>query len=381
MSRILTCYYRPKPGGFCKRLFRAIEALLADGHEVHYLAVVPFPISHPNCHFHRFPWPQNKTDILLFWGFFHTLAPLLLLFHGFRQRVTHLFAFGSNYGLLLQLLRITKHIPLALFLRGDPIMHHQLKGRHRWIIFADKFLEGMSLYGTHMYGVSHTLSQRIMKRHTILKPAAAGTLPNEVLHIKRRPQRTPVPPLALACVGTFEQEKNHTLIIRCMAHLPPQQAHLYLYGAGSGENLLRGLVKELDIADRVTFMGWIEPAGEIWENTDLLLFPSRYEGSPNSVLEALAYRIPVIASDIPEHREILPESNLINTLDLSSWVKQMKKVAENPKNMLAAICSRQSAKLNTLSFDWDAHIRSIILCQTTKKVTANDAPISKGDKS
>jgi len=35
---ILTCYYRPKPGGFCKRLFRAINALLDRGHIVHYLA-------------------------------------------------------------------------------------------------------------------------------------------------------------------------------------------------------------------------------------------------------------------------------------------------------------------------------------------------------
>src|SRR5215467_11075094 len=62
MATILTCYYRPKPGGLCKRFFRATESLLSRGHEVHYLAVVAFPISHPHCHFHRFPWPQGKTE-------------------------------------------------------------------------------------------------------------------------------------------------------------------------------------------------------------------------------------------------------------------------------------------------------------------------------
>ena len=66
MATILTCYYRPKPGGLCKRLFRAIESLLSSGHEVHYLAVVAFPISHPHCHFHQFPWPEAKTHGMIF---------------------------------------------------------------------------------------------------------------------------------------------------------------------------------------------------------------------------------------------------------------------------------------------------------------------------
>src|SRR5438093_1345770 len=67
MATILTCYYRPTPGGLCKRLFRAIESLLSSGHEVHYLAVVAFPISHPHCHFHQFPWPEAKTHGMIFW--------------------------------------------------------------------------------------------------------------------------------------------------------------------------------------------------------------------------------------------------------------------------------------------------------------------------
>ncbi len=106
MATVLTCYYRPKPGGLCKRLFRAIEALLADGHSVHYLAVQPFPIDHPRCRFHRFPWPGGATEGLAFWVALHLFAPFWLLVIGLRQGVTHAFAFGHTYALLMQPLRV-----------------------------------------------------------------------------------------------------------------------------------------------------------------------------------------------------------------------------------------------------------------------------------
>ena len=134
MSSILTCYYRPKPGGFCKRLFRGIEALLAEGNTVHYLAVVPFPIDHPNCHYHHFPWPEGKTDTPLFWLVFHLLAPLMLVYLGIRYRICYSFAFGVTYGFLLQPLRLIRQIPLSLFVRADALKNHQLKRRSRLLI-------------------------------------------------------------------------------------------------------------------------------------------------------------------------------------------------------------------------------------------------------
>ncbi|MCI5209255.1 MAG: hypothetical protein D3910_10780 [Candidatus Electrothrix sp. ATG2] len=184
-SCILTCYYRPKPGGFCKRLFRAIKALLERGHTVHYLAVVPFPIDHPHCHFHRFPWPEAKTSGYLFWACFHALAPLLLLFHGFRHPVNQLFAFGSTYSLLLQPLRLLKRIPLSLFLRADTITNHQIKKRHNLLIKMEYFLEGLGIVGTNMFGVSQNLTDTVNGRHTIFKPNLSGVFSGEFACTKR----------------------------------------------------------------------------------------------------------------------------------------------------------------------------------------------------
>jgi N-acetylgalactosamine-N,N'-diacetylbacillosaminyl-diphospho-undecaprenol 4-alpha-N-acetylgalactosaminyltransferase len=84
-------------------------------------------------------------------------------------------------------------------------------------------------------------------------------------------------------------------MIRCMAHIDSCLAHLYLYGIGPEENSLQKLVEALGVQKRVTFMGWGNAVHMIWENIDLLLFPSLHEGAPNAILEALAYDVPVCA--------------------------------------------------------------------------------------
>src|SRR5262249_20924247 len=185
------------------------------GHEVHYLAIVSFPISHPHCHFHRFPWPEDKTESIIFWFMFHLLAPFQLLFLGFRYRVTHLFAFGHSYAFLLQPLCFLKRIPLTLLLRADTIENHRHKQRSPFLVKLDGIIEGLAIAGVRLYGVSRSLTTRVIERHTLLSPRIAGTLPNNMppLRLRQRGQTTTSLPLRLACVGILEARKNQSLII------------------------------------------------------------------------------------------------------------------------------------------------------------------------
>ena len=164
MARILTCYYRPKPGGFCKRLFRGIRALLAEGHVVHYLAVETFPIKHPHCHFHRFPWPFGAPETLLFWAVFHLFAPLQLLWICLRHRIQYAFAFGANYGFLLQPSRWRLNRPPAVFLRADTLENHAIKDRSAWLIATERGFERMGLWRNRVWTVSRSLERVIVQR-------------------------------------------------------------------------------------------------------------------------------------------------------------------------------------------------------------------------
>jgi len=360
MAVVLTCYYRPRPGGCCKRYFRAIMALLKRGHTVHYLAVCPFPVNHPLCHFHRFPWPIKKTENLFFWGVFFMLAPLQLLFLGLRHRVSHLFAFDSLYVFLLQPVRILKRIPLSFYVRGDAIEQHRHKGHGKFVMSAEKFTEAIAIANIQLYSVSKALERTVLSRHHFFRPKFYEVFPNEIpqLDFIRQPKQSSC--IHMACVGILEKRKNQSFIIDCMQHIKAESAKLFLYGTGPAELVLKEQVKSLHLQDRVIFAGWID-AEILWPQVDLLLFPSLLEGSPNALLEAIACGVAVLASDIPEHREILSSSCLLGLTEKKSWVKYMQRVVQEKENILSRLREEQSRHSNHLRFDWDGEVVKRIL--------------------
>ncbi len=365
MTRVLTCYYRFKPGGFCQRLVRAMQVLLDKGCEVHYVSLERFPLTHRNCYHHRFPWPIKYSNNLLFWSIFHLLAPLQLAYLGIRIRATHLFCFGANYALLLQPIRSFARIPLTLFLRGDAISHHRMEGRPNSIIAVDLLLEGMALRGARVYGASSALRDRVIGRHTRFKPLQSGVLPNEIA--KASPPRTPSPSGAVrfACVGTFDRQKNHETIVRAFQSLgTADNCELHMFGEGPHKVRLQRLTTELALENTVQFHGWVE-RDKMWKKVDVLLFPSLYEGSPNAVLEAISEGIPVIASDIPEHREMLPPEFLVPPREVDTWRRWIVKIEQSRATLPENIASKQNQFAGKFRFDWNSRVADLILASNS----------------
>ncbi len=359
---ILTSYYRPKPGGFCRRLFRGINALLAEGHTVHYVAVKKFPIDHPQCFFHQFPWPLKNSDTLLFWAVFHLLAPIQLLYIGLAKQVTHCFAFVPNYALIMQPLRIIKRTPLTLFLRADAIQNHRIKNKSKWLIRIELFVESLAIFNTHLYGVSQASLDSVVKRHRWLKPNKTGVIRNDIYKLSSKNKRDNLPAnkIRLSCAGILEPRKNQTLIIEALKNISPELYRLNIYGVGFQKKELLEKVKKYGLEDSIHFKGWID-SEEIWSNTDLLLMPSLHEGAPNSVLEALAHKIPVLASDIPEHIEILQKINLLPVNDPHEWQKKLTEILLDSIKELNIIRSAQEHSAKKLTFDWDTKFVSLII--------------------
>ncbi len=353
MATVLTCYYRPKPGGLCTRLRRAIDALLAGDHVVHYLAVSPFPITHARCHFHRFPWPAHKASGLLFWLAFTAISPIQLLFIGVRYRATHAFAFDSLYAVVMRPVLILRSIPLTLFIRGDVVEHHRLKGHGKLVVFTEKVLEALAIANAHLYCVSSTLTEKVLARHKYFRPRVANTLPNDV-PLRRNAGHPVGPTLRIACVGILERLKNHAVVIESLRYLKCSSFHLKIFGSGPEEEALRSLANQLGIGHKVSFMGWTD-SGEIWTQLDLLAFPSLHEGAPNAILEALGHRIPVVASNIPEHAEILPPACLVDN-KVSAWAAKLDQILTAPHETLLSLRSEQMLYGQRLEFSWDAAV-------------------------
>jgi glycosyltransferase involved in cell wall biosynthesis len=187
-------------------------------------------------------------------------------------------------------------------------------------------------------------------------PAQSGLLRNEIEQIYRKEKSKKVQlPLRLGCVGVLEARKNQKLLLKVMEEINKDQAQLFLYGTGPDEPVLRAFVQEKELLDRIHFMGWV-PADRIWDRVDVLLMPSLHEGAPNSVLEALAAGVVVLASDISEHAEILAKGNLIPLSGAAEWRERIRSFLTDPDLQAKRLVQEQEAAVHQLTFDWEQEL-------------------------
>ncbi len=88
-----------------------------------------------------------------------------------------------------------------------------------------------------------------------------------------------------------------------LAKLP--ECDLLLVGSGPQRSFLERLSNRSGIADRVHFAGWQANVPEILAASHLLILPSRWEGMPNVLLQAMATGLPVLATDVEGSVELL----------------------------------------------------------------------------
>lgn len=102
----------------------------------------------------------------------------------------------------------------------------------------------------------------------------------------------------IGCIGRLSAEKGHARALRAFARVLRFDAHVTLMIAGDGpeRGRLEALSEDLGINERVTFLGHRKNIHEVYEALDVLVLPSRSEGLPNVILEAMALGIPVVAT-------------------------------------------------------------------------------------
>jgi glycosyltransferase involved in cell wall biosynthesis len=112
----------------------------------------------------------------------------------------------------------------------------------------------------------------------------------------------------VAHVGRMDPPKNHErllFIFERFARMTPG-AHLLLIGATHDPiaSRIRRIVDRMALGKRVMFAGVRSDVPRLLRASDLMIFPSLWEGLPGAVLEAAAAELPVLASDLPGTKEI-----------------------------------------------------------------------------
>lgn len=116
--------------------------------------------------------------------------------------------------------------------------------------------------------------------------------------------------LVIGTVAALRPEKNLTRLLRVFAALPRDTpAKLVIVGDGPERARLESEAAQFAVADRVVFTGALAAPERILGRFDIFGLSSDTEQMPNSVLEAMAASLPVIATDVGDLKRMLAPEN------------------------------------------------------------------------
>ena len=135
-------------------------------------------------------------------------------------------------------------------------------------------------------------------------------------------------------VGAVQARKNLTRLIEAFETAAPAPWRLVLAGGeGFGAAQVRARASASPARDRIQFTGWVDDRSltELYARSSLLAFPSLDEGFGIPVLEAMAWGLPVVASN----RSSLPEvcgdaALLVDPTDTEALSAAIRSIIENP---------------------------------------------------
>lgn len=128
------------------------------------------------------------------------------------------------------------------------------------------------------------------KAHYIPNFAHLDNLPAEDRSKHNTPDDVPL----LLAPGRLHDAKAHDVALHALVDIP--LAHLWIVGTGPLEKPLKDLSEQLNVADRVRFLGWRSDMGALYAACDAVVFPSRFEPLGNVVIEAWLANKPIVAA-------------------------------------------------------------------------------------
>ncbi len=181
-----------------------------------------------------------------------------------------------------------------------------------------------------------------------LSPSQITTLHNPIDRSRLVVQAKDLPSVSmesdrrhLVCIGRMTYEKGHDILLSALAHLRSNLGsslpaiEMWMIGDGPLRTSLQEFASGIESPGlKIHFTGYLDNPHAILSRSQGLIMPSRYEGLPNSVLEAGALGIPVIATDVGGTGEVLSShqyGQLIPADDPAAMAEGIAKLLSSPQ--------------------------------------------------
>jgi glycosyltransferase involved in cell wall biosynthesis len=140
-------------------------------------------------------------------------------------------------------------------------------------------------------------SQKVHVIHNPVRPEDSSDLPAPAW----------LPDKFICCMGRLHRQKGFDLLFERLPEIFGKfpRYKLVILGEGPERACLQERLNELGVADKVLMPGFMAHPHVIMRQADLFVFPSRWEGFPNALLEAMSLGLPVISFDCPSGPGVL----------------------------------------------------------------------------
>lgn len=228
-----------------------------------------------------------------------------------------------------------------------PLIHSTYRAPQLWKLRWFERLTAWSL--THCFLVSPAVYDTAIKYG--LRQKVGSIIPNPVdtdlfvpvsanaKTVLRQKYGYPSDAQLITCVANFIDYKRHRDLLEAffqISHTFPK-LELILIGDGQEASTLRASVKDHQLETRVHFVGNYlgkrNSVAETLQLCDLFVLPSLFEGMCTAIMEAMATGIPVIASDIPENRVLIPDTSigrLVSTQSPKALAQTIRELLVSP---------------------------------------------------
>lgn len=287
-----------------------------------------------------------STRIKGFEAVWHTLLSTLhIMCH--RPDVVHIHNIGP--GMFAPLLRLAG-LPVVLTYHSPNYEHSKWSAPARWLL---RRCEGLSLrFSNRIIFVN----RRQMAKVTEQARRKSVYIPNGVDPVTRSTgtgflDRHGIKPQGyLLAVGRLTPEKGLEYLVEAVQRLP-QVRQVVIAGASDHDAAYRERLERLDVEYKVVFTGFTtgEDLRQLYSHARAFVLPSVNEGFPMVLLEAMAYGLPVVCSDIPGTRQVdLPAEDYFAMGDTAALAAALARLMDAP----AARC-----RYDLSHYDWQSIAR------------------------
>lgn len=168
---------------------------------------------------------------------------------------------------------------------------------------------------------------------------------------QRKNLKIPKNATVILSVGELNDNKNHSIVLKALHLLKRDDVYYVICGIGSNKKRLEELARKYEVEDNLKLLGYRTDVIEIMKASDIFVFPSKREGLPVSLMEAMASGMPVIASNIRGNNDLITDGKngyLFASTSVKSLSKKLKK-AFNDNEKLEEISKNGQKKVENFS--------------------------------